>query len=188
MTGGGSPSVFHAGVTFTLRPATLADATVLAEFAERAFRETFGAHNRPEDMDAYAALAFGVEEQTAELSDPRVTCIVAEAGESLIGYAMLRAADEEVPPCIVGAAPVELARIYVERGWHGRGVGEALMDAAIEAARSRGGRTLWLGVWEQNPRARAFYARRGFQEVGEHSFLLGADRQRDLLLALDLRG
>jgi ribosomal protein S18 acetylase RimI-like enzyme len=173
-------------VTFTLRPAEPADATSLAEFAERTFRDSFGSQNRPEDMDAYAALAFGAEQQSAELRDPRVACILAESEGRLIGYAIIRAVSSEVPASVTGPAPVELARLYVERGWQGRGVGESLMDAAIEAARARGGRTLWLGVWEHNPRARAFYARRGFREVGEHDFLLGPDRQRDLLLALDL--
>ncbi|HWJ21079.1 MAG TPA: GNAT family N-acetyltransferase, partial [Gemmatimonadaceae bacterium] len=63
-----------------------------------------------------------------------------------------------------------------------RGVGAALMRHVLDAARERGARTLWLGVWEQNAVARAFYARWGFGEVGEHDFLLGGDVQRDLLL------
>ena len=53
------------------------------------------------------------------------------------------------------------------------------MDAAIEAARSRGARSLWLGVWERNPRAVAFYRKYGFTRVGEHTFMLGADAQVD---------
>lgn len=175
-------------MTISIRPATPHDATALAALGERTFRDAFAAHNRAEDMDVYVALAFGVRQQSAELGDPRVTCLVAEsAGDgravASVGYAVVRQAADEVPECVTGPEPVELARLYVERPWHGRGVGEALMDAAIEAARVRGGRTLWLGVWEHNPRARAFYARRGFAEVGEHAFLLGADRQRDLLLA-----
>lgn len=174
---------------FSLRPATPADADTLATLGERTFRDAFAAHNHAEDMDAYVALAFGVRQQAAELGDPRVTCLLAEpadggrAGIAAIGYAVVRQAADEAPECVTGPAPVELARLYVERPWHGRGVGEALMRASIEAARARGGRTLWLGVWEHNPRARAFYARWGFDEVGEHPFLLGADRQRDLLLA-----
>lgn len=167
---------------FSLRPATPADAAALAEFGERAFRDAFGAHNRPEDMDVYAALVYGVPQQSAELSDPRVTCIVAETGATLVGYAILRQVPDEVPECVTGPHPVELARLYVDQGWLGRGVGEALMRAVHDAARARGGRTLWLGVWEHNPRARAFYARWGFREAGEHPFMLGADRQRDLLL------
>jgi GNAT superfamily N-acetyltransferase len=83
----------------------------------------------------------------------------------------------------VGPSPIELARLYVDRGWHGRAVGAALMKQVVDEARARGARTLWLGVWEQNARARAFYARWGFAQVGEHDFVLGHDLQRDLLLA-----
>jgi ribosomal protein S18 acetylase RimI-like enzyme len=71
----------------------------------------------------------------------------------------------------------------VARVWHGRGVAQALMDAVLDGARARGGRTLWLGVWERNPRAVAFYQRYGFHRVGEHTFRLGDDEQTDWLLA-----
>jgi diamine N-acetyltransferase len=179
---------------FSLRPATPPDAATLAALGERTFRDAFAAHNRPADMDAYVALAFGVRQQSAELGDPRVTCVLAESADhahstsprAAIGYAVVRQAADEVPDCVTGPDPVELARLYVDRPWHGCGVGDALMDAAIRAAQERGGRTLWLGVWEHNPRARAFYARWRFAEVGEHAFVLGADRQRDLLLARDI--
>jgi len=182
---------------FTLRPARPADAAALAALGERTFRDSFAAHNRPEDMDAYVGLAYGEALQASELADPEVAVLVAEsaAGGEMIGYAVVRAPaagatkaaaaaeGDEVPPCVTGPAPVELARLYVERAWHGHGVGEALMRGVVDAARARGGRTLWLGVWEHNPRARAFYAKWGFREVGEHPFPLGADLQRDLLLA-----
>lgn len=175
-------------MSFTLRPGRPGDAPALAEFGARAFRDTFAAHNRPEDMDAYVSLAYGVRQQSAELADPRVSVLVAESAEgALIGYAIVRQAPDETPPCVTGERPVELARIYVEHGWHGRGVGESLMRGVLERARERGAETLWLGVWEHNQRARAFYARWGFREVGEHPFPLGADIQRDLLLARPLR-
>lgn len=172
--------------SFSLRPARSADAAALATFGALASRDAFAAHNRPEDMDAYVSLAYGVRQQSAELADPRVSVLVAEADGAMVGYAVVRQAADEVPECVTGEDPVELARLYVERAWHGRGVGEALMRRVLDVARERGGRTLWLGVWEHNPRARAFYARWGFREVGEHPFPLGADLQRDLLLARTL--
>ena len=172
---------------FSIRSALPADAAALAALGERTFREAFTDANDAHDMDAYVALAFGLPQQSAELGDSRVSCLLAESaepsGRHAIGYALLREVADETPPCVAGERPIELARLYVDRAWHGRGVGEALMSAAVDAARARGARTLWLGVWEHNPRARAFYARWGFREVGEHAFVLGADRQRDLLLA-----
>jgi ribosomal protein S18 acetylase RimI-like enzyme len=62
-------------------------------------------------------------------------------------------------------------------------VAQALMAAAAELGRLRGSRTLWLGVWERNDRATAFYRKVGFTDVGTQTFVLGADHQRDLVLA-----
>ena len=83
---------------------------------------------------------------------------------------------------------MELKRLYVARAWHGQGVAQALMDAALDTARARGAQTLWLGVWERNPRAVAFYAKYGFVRVGEHTFVLGGDAQTDWLFARPVTG
>jgi ribosomal protein S18 acetylase RimI-like enzyme len=81
---------------------------------------------------------------------------------------------------------MELKRLYVIRSWHGKGVAQALMHAAFDVARARGAKTLWLGVWERNERAVAFYGKHGFTRVGEHTFVLGSDPQTDWLLARPL--
>ena len=75
---------------------------------------------------------------------------------------------------------------YVVADWHGRGVAKELMTAALEEMKVRGTDVVWLGVWEKNPRAIAFYQKLGFTEIGEHSFLLGNDLQRDVIMARDL--
>jgi len=80
----------------------------------------------------------------------------------------------------------EVVRLYVSRVWLGRGVGEALMRACIEEGRKGGHKTIWLGVWEQNPRARAFYRKWDFLEVGRHLFQLGSDPQIDILMQREL--
>jgi ribosomal protein S18 acetylase RimI-like enzyme len=74
-------------------------------------------------------------------------------------------------------------RLYVDARYHGKGVAALLMDACIDAARRYDTKALWLGVWEHNPRAIAFYAKCGFVEVGEQVFPLGGDLQRDLVMA-----
>ena len=75
-----------------------------------------------------------------------------------------------------------MVRLYVLREWIGRGVGRELMQACLNEARQAGFRTIWLGVWERNPRAQAFYRKWNFRVVGEHVFQLGSDPQRDLLM------
>lgn len=173
-------------VPLTIRPAALDDAVALSRFGATTFRETFESENTPEDMARYLAEAFTPEQQAAEIKDPHSTVLLAEHhGESgaaeLVGYAHLTAGP--VPEAVRGPAPLELKRIYVAHAWHGQGVAQALMAAAIEAARARGAQTLWLGVWERNPRAVAFYAKYGFTRVGEHTFVLGSDTQTDWLFA-----
>jgi ribosomal protein S18 acetylase RimI-like enzyme len=56
------------------------------------------------------------------------------------------------------------------------------MQACIDQASKIGHRTLWLGVWEHNTRARAFYEKWEFRDVGRHIFQLGDDRQTDILM------
>lgn len=176
-------------MTIVIRPATIADATALSRLGATTFRETFEAENTPDDMARYLSEAFTPEQQAAEITNPANVVLLAEhsaeSGETeLVGYAHL--ADGPVPGAVTGPAPLELKRLYVARAWHGRRVAQALMEAAFEAARARGAQTLWLGVWERNPRAIGFYGKCGFVRVGEHTFMLGTDAQTDWLLARSL--
>ena len=168
----------------TIRLATIDDAAVTAELARRTFYDTFAATNDPADMALYLAQAFGIDQQTRELSDRDITTLLVEEGGTAIAYAMVRA--DHVPDCVTGANPVELWRFYVAREWHGRGIAAALMDRVRIAARERGAQTLWLGVWERNDRARAFYAKCGFTDAGEHIFLFGTDPQTDRVMVTAL--
>jgi diamine N-acetyltransferase len=173
----------------TIRTASSADAPRLSRLAVTTFRDAFEAANSPEDMERYLAEAFTTEQQAAEIADPENTILVAEHGHSpddveLVGYAHLGSASP--PESVVGPAPLELKRLYVARAWHGRGVAQALMIALLDAARARRAETLWLGVWERNPRAVAFYEKHGFTRVGEHSFILGSDVQTDWVYARPL--
>ena len=170
--------------TLTIRRASAADAAALAELGRRTFGETFAADNRPEDMEAYTAAAFALERVAAELADPLAVWLVAEVGHAPVGYAKLYAG--EAPEEVRGEGPVELVRLYVAREWLGRGAGAALMGACLEEARRGGHKTLWLGVWERNARARAFYRKWGFRDVGSHVFRLGSDAQTDVLMEREL--
>ena len=84
----------------------------------------------------------------------------------------------------MAARPAEIQRIYVAREWHGRGAAQALMAEALRLAGSGGADAVWLGVWERNPRAIAFYRKLGFVENGDHVFPLGDDPQRDVVMVL----
>jgi len=163
-----------------IRRGTVVDAGLLSELGARTFTETFAADNTPEDLAAYLAASFSVEQQTAELEDPASTILIAEVDGCAAGYAQLRVGEPEQG--IAGPKPIELVRLYVSREWLGRGVGQQLMRACLDEARNAGHETIWLGVWERNARAQAFYRKWNFRAVGEHMFQLGEDLQRDILL------
>jgi ribosomal protein S18 acetylase RimI-like enzyme len=159
------------------RRATTADAALLARLGAELFAQAFAAQNTPENMSAYLGAAFSEERQRHELEDESTRAWVAEADGASIGYAQIK----------VGADhSAELVRIYADRVWHGRGVGQALLDHCVDGARAAGAKTLWLGVWERNPRAIAFYEKHGFRVVGEQAFQLGADAQRDIVMVKEL--
>jgi GNAT superfamily N-acetyltransferase len=176
--------VRYGGVSAVIRAAVVPDAAWLAALAERTFRETYTAHNTPEDMAGYVSEHFAPALQAAELADPRSLTLVAEVDGRPAAYAQLGRGP--APACVSGPDPVEIVRFYVDRPWHGQGLAQELMRAAATHAHASGARTLWLGVWERNPRAIAFYRKWGFTQVGTQTFVLGADRQRDLVLARPL--
>lgn len=163
-----------------LRRAAIRDARALAAVAERTFRDTFAAENMAEDMDLHCRTTYGEAHQAAELADPDRLTLLCEADGDLVGFVQLRWGP--APPCVTGSAPGEIQRLYVVRAWHGWGVAQTLMAAALEALDGRGCGVAWLGVWERNPRALAFYRKAGFTEVGDQVFPLGHDPQRDLIL------
>jgi ribosomal protein S18 acetylase RimI-like enzyme len=153
------------------------DAGALAEFAARIYYETFAAVNTPENMQAYLAEAFTLPQLQSELSNPQARFILSEATGKLIGYAKLLA--DQPPDCVTGEDPIELVRFYIDQAWQGTGLASALMELCVSEARQRGFRTMYLGVWEKNLRAQAFYRKWKFSRVGEHVFYMGDDPQID---------
>ena len=164
----------------TIRRANADDAGLLTELGARTFSETFAADNTPEDMAAYIAASFNHAQQTAELADSASTFLIAEFFGRAAGYAQLHAG--RTADGVEGANPVELVRLYVSSEWLGRGIGKALMQACIDEAQHAGHGTIWLGVWERNARAQAFYRKWNFRAIGEHVFQLGSDPQRDIVM------
>ena len=168
----------------TIRRGTPADARLLADLAASTFREAFAADNRPEDMALHVSRSYGVYQQEAELANPEMTTLLAEVDGQLAGYAQLRAS--AVPDCITGVTPLEVWRFYVAAPWQGLGVAPTLMKRVELEARAREAGTLWLGVWERNERAKAFYRKCGFADVGSQVFVLGTDAQTDRIMVRSL--
>ena len=167
-----------------IRHGRASDATALAELAGRTFRETFADGSSAEDLALHLAQAYGTPQQQHELDDPDVTTLLVETEGQLAGYAQVRSG--VTPQCVSGESPLELWRFYIAQPWHGRGLAQALMSRVELEALQRGCRTLWLGVWEHNTRAIAFYQKSGFTDVGSHVFMVGTDAQTDRILVRSL--
>ncbi len=163
-----------------IRQGVAADADLLARLGAKTFAESFAAHNTPENMAAYLSVSFGPEIQARELADPTVVFLIAEIDGLPAGFVKLQASLPEA--CVTGPRPYELVRIYSTVECIGKGAGSALMRASLREAARRGYETVWLGVWEHNTRAIAFYRKWGFVEVGTHVFYLGEDAQTDLIM------
>lgn len=164
-----------------IRRGTAADAPGLAALARETFFDTFASTNDAGDMAIHLERAYGVAQQAAELIDPAVTTWLVDEDGSTVAYAQVRTG--HVPDCVSGPEPIELWRFYVQREWHGRGIAPVLMAGVVADVMAAGAQTLWLGVWQHNHRALAFYRKLGFVAVGEHVFLFGTDPQTDHVMA-----
>jgi len=173
----------------SIAKANLTTATRLAALGSQTFNETFAADNKPEDMAAFLAETYGPDIQLAELQQPRYTFLLAEMQGELVGFAKLW---RDSPLGLTAGEPalsrLEVKQLYVVEDWIGTGLGAALMRRILDLAQAENCTAIVLGVWERNERAKAFYQRFGFREVGELAFKLGADIQRDLILRKGLAG
>jgi diamine N-acetyltransferase len=158
---------------WTIRPCGSQDVEVYRVAAERFFRETYGhdAHHA-KVMDKHCVENFAASTIASQLSDTDVTCLIAETGAATVGLVQWR----------IDGDAIELARLYADRVCHGTGLGQALLAAVVANATRRGKRSIYLGVWDRNERAIAFYRRQGFLVTGTVDFLLAGAVQTDLLM------
>jgi len=155
---------------------TLSDIKALRQISITTFTETFAKHNTEADMQDYVSnsLSEATLRSEMEKEGSRFYAFVEEG--TWCGYLKVNCTDS-----------FELERIYVLQAHQGKGIGKLLMDFAIQEAKNAGFEKLWLGVWEHNHKAIAFYESLGFIPFGEHDFLLGSDLQRDVLYALPFK-
>ena len=135
--------------------ATPADVALLLQLSATTFYDAFAAQNTPETMQAYMSEAFTEAKMAAELADPDSTFLLAFVDDEAVGYAKLRRGDS--PDAPAGCKSIELQRIYVAQKAIGRKLGQKLLDACLQITREEGYERVWLGVWEHNTSAQAFY-------------------------------
>jgi diamine N-acetyltransferase len=154
-----------------IREAGSDDVRLLSSLQTVTFYEAYFEQDTPEDMAIYLHEMFNPERVKNELEDEGSSFYLMFRNDVAVGYAKLirNSRAEGVSP----GRTVELKRIYlVERVWR-RGLGQALLDHCIGVALGEGFESLWLGVWERNERAKAFYKKNGFERVGTIEFPYG---------------
>lgn len=167
------------------RDAVTADGPQLAQMARRCFTETFGTLYRQSDLADFLDRAFGADGLPSQIDDPAFTIRLALDGDRIVGFAKL--GPNALPfPQAEDANAVELYQLYVLGDQHGAGVGPALLEWAIDQARAQRADTLALSVYVDNHRAKRFYARYGFVDVGRYDFPVGETIDHDRLMVLAL--
>lgn len=176
---------------FQIRKATVSDSKALAALGVEVFTATFAHSCTKEQLQAFLDEAYTPEAIAKDIADSSKDVLVATEeddndsssstpgeGGKLLGFMYLTRGSSE--PCVDHLErPVELQRLYIALGAHGKGLGKALSLAADERAREQGFKTIWLGVWEENHKAQAFYRKMGYERIGEHVFDVGGDLQTD---------
>ena len=174
----------HSFSTMSIRFATIADVALLVRLGVETFHDTFSEMNTPSDMELYLQNNFNQAQVASELNDPDNIFLIAESSGTAAGYAKLRKGS--TPLELAGKNVIELERLYVDKWFIGKNVGKLLMERCLLLAKEQGFTTVWLGVWEHNHRAIAFYAKRGFEKFGAHPFMLGTDLQTDNMMKKDI--
>lgn len=164
----------------SIRKCIATDLEVLRKVAIQTYDETFRPFNSSENMKSYLDKAFSYQQLKSELNNPASWFYFLIADNSVISY--LKINETEAQTDIKDPTGLEIERIYVLNNFQGKGFGKRLLDFGIEKARQQNKRFVWLGVWEYNFKALQFYHQMGFKKFGSHDFIMGEDRQTDLLL------
>jgi len=162
-----------------IRLATRVDLPAVIEVAILAY-ETFAPLNTREDLDIFYRDYYTLSKLEEELSQPETALYLVLSSGEVLGFAQLRKSSEVRET--LGDSTVELQRLYIHPRHQGKGLGSMLMETALRYTESKGAAWLWLGVWEKNVKAQAFYTKWGFERFGEHIFVVGHDPQLDWLL------
>lgn len=169
----------------SIRKVTLQEIAQLQKIGRETFFETFSEVNTKENMAKYLDEGFSLQKLTSELENKNSEFYFAFHDGNIIGYLKLNFGQSQTELKDEGA--LEIERIYVLKEFHGKKVGQLLYDKAISIANERKAEYVWLGVWEENPRAMQFYKKNGFVEFDKHVFRLGNDEQTDIMMKLQLK-
>lgn len=168
----------------TIRKCTTNDVETIQQIGRQTYFETFVAYNTEENMNDYLNKAFEESKIRKELENPYSEFYVAEQEGKVAAYLKINQSNAQTEP--MDSNYLEIERIYVLKEFQKHGLGKQLYDKALERAHALGKSRIWLGVWEHNHNALAFYSKIGFERIGQHSFFMGDDEQIDYIMVKQL--
>ncbi|AST91215.1 MULTISPECIES: GNAT family N-acetyltransferase [Sutcliffiella] len=163
-----------------IKQCTIDDLKPLQDISYVTFNETFKDQNSPENMKAYLEIAFNLEQLGNELSNPFSKFFFAYVNGEVAGYLKVNTNDAQSEE--MGTDSLEIERIYIMSEFQKHGLGKLLYNKAIEIALEHNKEKVWLGVWEKNENAIAFYEKMGFVQTGAHAFIMGDEEQTDFIM------
>lgn len=167
-----------------IRACTIADLIVLQEMSIETYYDTFAPYNSEKNMTAYLTSAYNERQLAKELNDPNVRFFFVGVEGIPAGYMKVNVGTSQTES--LGDDSMEVERLYIRPSYKRQGLGSELLHFAVDLACQERKRAVWLGVWERNEAAQAFYASEGFVRTGEHSFFMGDDEQTDYILTKEL--
>ncbi|MDF2606746.1 MAG: protease synthase and sporulation negative regulatory protein 1 [Bacillales bacterium] len=171
-------------MTTTIRKCSLEDIVLLQEISYETFNVTFKDQNSLENMKAYLERAFNYNQLEKELSNNNTQFFFIYLNHEIAGYLKINTSDAQSEE--MGDESIEIERIYVKSKFQKHGLGKILFNKAIETAIKLNKKMIWLGVWEKNENAIAFYKKMGFVQIGAHSFYMGDEEQVDFVMSKSL--
>jgi diamine N-acetyltransferase len=171
---------------FEIRQITLNELDQLQKIGRQTFYETFIEWNTEENLKIYLDERFSAGKLTTELNNKESKFFFAILDNEVIGYLKINTGKAQTE--LEDNKALEIERIYVLKEFHGKRVGQLLFEKAIQIAEHKKAVYVWLGVWENNSRARNFYSKNGFVVFDKHIFRMGNSEQTDLMMKLVLKG
>lgn len=171
-------------MTIEIKKCNREDLEILQGISIETFNDTFKDQNTPENMKAYLEKAFDTKQLEKELSNRLSQFFFVYFNEEVAGY--LKVNTNEAQSEEMGDESLEIERIYIKNEFQKHGLGKYLLNKAIEIAMELNKKKIWLGVWEENENALAFYKKMGFVHTDAHSFYMGDDEQIDHIMTKTL--
>ncbi|MFQ3625141.1 GNAT family N-acetyltransferase [Lactobacillus johnsonii] len=157
----------------------------LREISRQTFLETFGSQNSTENMREFLDTAYAEEKLKDEVENGNSSFYFLTVDNKVAGYLKVNEGDAQTEQVVPNALEVE--KIYLKQDSQHQGLGLVLIKLAEKIAKEKEKDNMWLGVWEKNYQAQAFYEKDGFKRVSQHTFVIGEDPQTDLILVKRLK-